>query len=45
MMQAICVKSGEMTVQAAYALWGNKQGDDCIFFLGGGTLLKLHMLK
>lgn len=33
-------KSGEMTVQAAYALWGNKQGDDCIFFLGGGTLLK-----
>lgn len=25
-------KSGEMTVQAAYALWGNKQGDDCIFF-------------
>ena len=21
-------KSGEMTVQAAYALWGNKQGDD-----------------
>ena len=29
-------KSGEMTVQAAYALWGNKQGDDCIFFLGGG---------
>ena len=33
-------KSGEMTVQAAYALWGNKQGDDCIFFLGGGTLLR-----
>lgn len=33
-------KSGEMAAQAAYALWGNRNGDDCILFLGGGTLLQ-----
>lgn len=35
----IC-KTGEMTTQATYALWGNKNGNDCTFFLGGGTLLQ-----
>lgn len=28
-----------MSAQATYALWGNKKGDDCTFFLGYGTLL------
>lgn len=36
--QDIC-SSGEMSAQATYALWGNKQGDDCTLFLGNGTLL------
>lgn len=31
--------SGNMSAQATYALWGNKQGNDCILFLGNGTLL------
>ena len=34
----ICT-SGKMSAQATYALWGNKKGDDCTFFLGYGTLL------
>lgn len=31
--------SGNMSAQATYALWGNKQGNDCTLFLGNGTLL------
>lgn len=31
--------TGEMSAQATYALWGNKQGNDCTLFLGNGTLL------
>lgn len=31
--------SGNMSAQATYALWGNKQGNDCMLFLGNGTLL------
>lgn len=31
---------GELKTVATYTLWGNKQGDDCIFFLGNGTLLQ-----
>ena len=34
----ICT-SGKMSAQATYALWGNKKGNDCAFFLGHGTLL------
>ena len=34
----ICT-SGKMSAQATYALWGNKKGNDCTFFLGHGTLL------
>lgn len=32
--------SGAMSAKAVYALWGNKEGEDCTFFLGDGTLLK-----
>lgn len=31
--------SGNMSAQATYALWGNKQGNNCTLFLGNGTLL------
>lgn len=31
--------SGNMSAQATYALWSNKQGNDCTLFLGNGTLL------
>lgn len=31
--------SENMSAQATYALWGNKQGNDCTLFLGNGTLL------
>ena len=36
--EEICT-SGNMSAQATYALWGNKQGNDCTLFLGNGTLL------
>lgn len=36
--QDLC-SSGKMSAQATYALWGNRQGDDCTLFLGNGTLL------
>lgn len=32
--------SGAMSAKAVYALWGNRDGEDCTFFLGDGTLLK-----
>ncbi len=32
--------SGVMSAKAVYVLWGNKNGEDCTFFLGDGTLLK-----
>ena len=36
--ETLCT-SGKMSAQATYALWGNKQGNDCTLFLGNGTLL------
>ena len=29
-----------MKASATYALWGNRQGEDCTLFLGNGTLLQ-----
>ena len=29
-----------MKASSTYALWGNRRGEDCTFFLGNGTLLQ-----
>lgn len=35
----IC-RLGQMSASASYALWGEKEGKDCMAFLGGGTFLQ-----
>lgn len=36
----LCV-SGEIKMKATYVLWGNKKSEDCILFMGNGTLLQV----
>lgn len=36
----LCSMNGGMKASATYALWGSRQGKDCTFFLGNGTLLQ-----
>lgn len=35
-----CLMGNGMKASATYALWGNRQGENCTLFLGNGTLLQ-----
>ncbi len=36
----LCSMNNGMKASSTYALWGNRRGEDCTFFLGNGTLLQ-----
>ncbi|MDO4163862.1 MAG: heparinase II/III family protein [Bacteroides sp.] len=38
--ETVCAMDG-MKAAATYALWGNRQGQDCVLFMGCGTLLQV----